>query len=162
MSHVCCQKSKSVRQTISNIRILKEFKFPDFHQVAIVFFCIAYVRLTVSASFSELEELLQALKWVQHCLTDAQSQQDVELIAQLLAKEDFRNAYTIFSAVSQQKSRVSPTSPLTAQAEDLCQEVRITVILKQLVKAESKHCVESFCCRMKSYGKVMAIDRARW
>ncbi|XP_041814523.1 MAGUK p55 subfamily member 5b isoform X1 [Chelmon rostratus] len=72
----------------------------------------------------ELEELLQALKWAQHCLTDAQSQQDVELIMQLLAKEDFRNAYTIYSAVSQQKSRVSPTSALTVQAEDLCQEVQ--------------------------------------
>lgn len=86
---------------------------------------------------------MQALKWAQHCLTDAQSQQDVELIMQLLAKEDFRNAYTVYSAVSQQKSRVSPTSPLTAQAEDLCQEVRIMVILKQLVKAGNKHCVEA-------------------
>lgn len=73
---------------------------------------------------SELEELLQALKWAQYCLTDVQSQQDVELIMQLLAKEDFRNAYTMYSAVSQQKSRVSPSSALTAQAEDLCQEVR--------------------------------------
>ncbi|XP_044025613.1 MAGUK p55 subfamily member 5b isoform X1 [Siniperca chuatsi] len=73
---------------------------------------------------AELEEVLQALKYVQHCLTDAQSQQDVELIMQLLAEEDFRNAYTIYSAISQQKSRVSPTSPLTAQAEDLCQEVQ--------------------------------------
>lgn len=72
----------------------------------------------------ELEELLQALKWVQHCLADAQSQQDVDLIMQLLAKEDFRNAYTIYSVVSQQMSRVSPTSPLTAQAQDLCQEVQ--------------------------------------
>ncbi|KAM9354445.1 MAGUK p55 subfamily member 5b [Pholidichthys leucotaenia] len=72
----------------------------------------------------ELEELLQALKWAQHCLNDAQSRQDVELIMQLLAKEDFRNAYTIYSAVSQQMSRVSPTSPLTAQAQDLCLEVQ--------------------------------------
>ncbi|XP_039637431.1 MAGUK p55 subfamily member 5b isoform X2 [Perca fluviatilis] len=72
----------------------------------------------------ELVELLQALKWAQHCLTDVQSQQDAELIMQLLAKEDFRNAYTIYSAVSQQMTRVSPTSPLTAQAEDLCQEVQ--------------------------------------
>lgn len=73
---------------------------------------------------AELAELLQALKWVQHCLSDAQSQQDVELIMQLLAKEDFRNAYSIFSAVSQQMTRVTPSSPLTAQAEDLCQEVQ--------------------------------------
>ncbi|XP_029351677.1 MAGUK p55 subfamily member 5b isoform X2 [Echeneis naucrates] len=73
---------------------------------------------------AELEELLQALKSMQHSLTDAQSQQDLELIMQLLAKEDFRNAYTIYSTVSQQMSRVGPTSPLTAQAQDLCQEVQ--------------------------------------
>ncbi|XP_030577053.1 MAGUK p55 subfamily member 5b isoform X2 [Archocentrus centrarchus] len=73
-------------------------------------------------SVIELEELLQALKWVQHCLTDAQSQQDVELITQLLTKEDFKTAYSIYSAVSQQMNRVSPTSPLTAQAQDLCLE----------------------------------------
>ncbi|XP_034435608.1 MAGUK p55 subfamily member 5b isoform X1 [Hippoglossus hippoglossus] len=72
----------------------------------------------------ELEELLQALKWMQQCLTDTQSQQDVELIMQLLAKEDFKNAYSIFSAVSQQMSRATPTSPLTAQAQDLCVEVQ--------------------------------------
>ncbi|XP_033503920.1 MAGUK p55 subfamily member 5b isoform X1 [Epinephelus lanceolatus] len=73
---------------------------------------------------ADLAEVLQALKWAKHCLTDAQSQQDVELIMQLLAKEDFRNAYTIYSAVSQQMTKVSPTSPLTAQAGDLCQEVQ--------------------------------------
>lgn len=84
-------------------------------------------------SLSELEELRQALKWTQHCLTDAQSQQDVELIMQLLATEDFKNAYSIYTAVSQQKSRVSPTSPLTVQAEDLCQEVHTVRILSGLV-----------------------------
>ncbi|KAG8011433.1 MAGUK p55 subfamily member 5-A [Nibea albiflora] len=99
--------------------------------------CVAPVslhtlRLTVFASLSELEELLQALKWAQYCLTDAQSQQDVELIMQLLAKEDFRNAYTMYSAVSQQKSRVSPSSALTAQAEDLCQEVQKILQSSQL------------------------------
>uniref|UniRef100_UPI0037E8F4D2 MAGUK p55 subfamily member 5b isoform X2 n=1 Tax=Semicossyphus pulcher TaxID=241346 RepID=UPI0037E8F4D2 len=73
---------------------------------------------------ADLVELLQALKWASHILTDTQSQQDVEMIMQLVAKEDFRNAYTLYSAVSQQKSRVSPNSPLTAQAEDLCQEVQ--------------------------------------
>ncbi|XP_071775171.1 MAGUK p55 subfamily member 5b isoform X1 [Centroberyx gerrardi] len=73
---------------------------------------------------AELEELLQALKWVQRCLTDAQSQQDAELVLQLLTREDFRNAYTIHGAVAQQMSRVGPTSPLTAQAQGLCQEVQ--------------------------------------
>ncbi|XP_041832253.1 MAGUK p55 subfamily member 5b [Melanotaenia boesemani] len=72
----------------------------------------------------ELEDLLQAVKWVQHCLNDPQSQQDVDLIMQLLAKEEFKNAYTIYTVLSQQMNRVSPTSPLTAQAQDLCQEVQ--------------------------------------
>ncbi|XP_061563327.1 MAGUK p55 subfamily member 5b isoform X1 [Cololabis saira] len=71
-----------------------------------------------------LEDLLQALKWAQHCLNDAQSQQDVDVIMQLLTNEEFRTAYTIYTAVSQQMHRVSPTSPLTAQAQDLCQEVQ--------------------------------------
>lgn len=78
---------------------------------------------------SELEELRQALKWTQHCLTDSQSQQDVDLIMQLLVTEDFRNAYSIFTAVSQQKSRVSPTSPPIMRAEDLCQEVGTVPVL---------------------------------
>ncbi|XP_068198018.1 MAGUK p55 subfamily member 5b [Antennarius striatus] len=73
---------------------------------------------------AELEELQQALKWARCCLTDAQSQQDVELVVQLLANADFKNAYSLYTAVSQQKSRVSPNSPLTVQAEDLCQEVQ--------------------------------------
>ncbi|KAM4522109.1 MAGUK p55 subfamily member 5b [Odontesthes bonariensis] len=72
----------------------------------------------------ELEELLQALRLAQHCLNDAQSQQDVDLMMQLLTKEEFKTAYTIYTALSQQMSRVSPTSPLTAQAQDLCQEVQ--------------------------------------
>uniref|UniRef100_A0A3B3DZZ5 Protein PALS1 n=1 Tax=Oryzias melastigma TaxID=30732 RepID=A0A3B3DZZ5_ORYME len=73
---------------------------------------------------TNLEDLEQALKWTQHCLNDPQSQQDVDVIMQLLAKEEFRNAYAIFSTLSQPMSRVSPTSPLTAQALDLCQEVQ--------------------------------------
>lgn len=77
-----------------------------------------------SVSFLDVEEWQQALKWTLHCLSDMQSQQDVELIMQLLSTEDFRAAYSVYKAVSQQKSRVSPTSPLTVQAEDLCQEVR--------------------------------------
>ncbi|XP_042359145.1 MAGUK p55 subfamily member 5b isoform X1 [Plectropomus leopardus] len=73
---------------------------------------------------ADLTEVLQALKLAKHCLSDSQSQQDVEVIMQLLSKEDFRNAYAIYSAVSQQMTKVSPTSPLTSQAEDLCQEVQ--------------------------------------
>lgn len=91
-----------------------------------VFLCA--VSLTVAAT--ELEEFLQVLKSVQHNLTDTQSQQDVELVLQLLAKEDFKNAYTIYSAVSQNMNRANPSSPLTVQAQDLCQEVHTVVILQ--------------------------------
>ncbi|CAL8314417.1 unnamed protein product [Lota lota] len=72
---------------------------------------------------AELEEMLQALHWAQRCLTDTQSQQDVELVLQLLSKEEFRTAHSVHSAVSRQMSRAGPTAPLTAQAQGLCQEV---------------------------------------
>ncbi|KAM8846566.1 MAGUK p55 subfamily member 5b [Synchiropus picturatus] len=78
----------------------------------------------LQSSIVEVEDLLVALKGVQHSLDDAQSQQDVELLLQLCAKEEFRSAYIIFSAVSQQMERTNPTSPLTLQAQDLCLEVQ--------------------------------------
>lgn len=106
-----------------------------FHHVSVI---VGFV-----SSWSELEEMLQALKWVQSCLTDPQSQQDVELLLQLLAKDDFRNAYTIYSAVSQQMTKVNPTSPLTVQAQDLCQEVCVIIprnaFLFPPLKAGSKY-----------------------
>ncbi|KAK0135278.1 MAGUK p55 subfamily member 5 [Merluccius polli] len=73
---------------------------------------------------AELEEMLQALRWAQRCLTDTQSQQDVALVLQLLSKEEFRTAHSVHSAVSRQMRRAGPTSPLTAQAQGLCQEVQ--------------------------------------
>ncbi|KAK5604493.1 MAGUK p55 subfamily member 5-A [Crenichthys baileyi] len=85
---------------------------------------VALSGSSLCARLSELEELLQVLKWTQNCLMDSQSQQDVATIMQLLTKEEFRNAYTIYSVLSQQMSRVSPTTPLTVQAQDLCQEVQ--------------------------------------
>ncbi|XP_076011263.1 MAGUK p55 subfamily member 5b [Genypterus blacodes] len=80
---------------------------------------------------ADLEELVDALTWVQRCLSDSQSQQDVELILQLLAQEDFKSAYNIYSAVSQQMSRISPTSATTAQAEEICQEVQKMLLSSQ-------------------------------
>lgn len=111
-------------QKSDKIRLLKNiFKNKIFIDYVPVFpkHCLFFLP----ACLSELEELLQALKWMQNCLHDAQSQQDVELIMQLLAKEEFRKAYMIYSAVSQQLSRASPTSPLTSQAQDLCQQVHL-------------------------------------
>ena len=71
----------------------------------------------------ELEEMLHALRWAKQCLTDTQSQQDVALVLQLLTKEEFRTAHSVHSAISRQMSRAGPTTPLTAQAHGLCQEV---------------------------------------
>ncbi|XP_077367653.1 MAGUK p55 subfamily member 5b [Festucalex cinctus] len=76
------------------------------------------------APIAELEDLLQAVKWVQRCVTDAQSRQDAELLLQLLAKDDFKCAYSIYTVVTQKMNRVTPTSPLTVQAQELCLEVQ--------------------------------------
>lgn len=86
---------------------------------------------------AELEDFVEALKWAERCLTDAQSQQDLELVLQFLTNDDFKNAYSIYSVVSQQMSRVSPTSPITAQAQDLSLEVH-----KILQSSQQKEGVE--------------------
>ncbi|XP_071226620.1 protein PALS1-like [Salvelinus alpinus] len=73
----------------------------------------------------ELEDLLEALRRVQSCLVDAQSQADVALVLGLLHKEDFQSAFAIHSAVAQQmQPRGSQPLPLTAQARSLYQEVQ--------------------------------------
>uniref|UniRef100_A0AAZ3Q356 Protein PALS1 n=1 Tax=Oncorhynchus tshawytscha TaxID=74940 RepID=A0AAZ3Q356_ONCTS len=73
----------------------------------------------------ELEELLEALRRVQSCLVDAQSQADVALVLGLLHKEDFQSAFAVHSAVAQQmQPRGSPPLPLTAQARSLYHEVQ--------------------------------------
>lgn len=77
-----------------------------------------------SFHYSELEDLLEALRRVQSCLVDTQSQADVALVLGMLHKEDFQSAFTIHSAVTQQmQPRGSPPLPLTAQAQGLCLEV---------------------------------------
>ena len=52
----------------------------------------------------ELEELVGALHRAQSCLSDAQSQEDVDLVLQLLRQDDFQNAFSIHAAVAQQMS----------------------------------------------------------
>ncbi|KAL0967590.1 hypothetical protein UPYG_G00254160 [Umbra pygmaea] len=74
---------------------------------------------------TELDELLEALRRVQSCLVDAQSQADVALLLDLLHNEDFQNALAIHSSVTQQlQPRDNTTSPITTQAQGLCQEVQ--------------------------------------
>ncbi|XP_061096265.1 protein PALS1 isoform X1 [Conger conger] len=72
----------------------------------------------------ELEDLLMSLKQVQHCLSDAQSQEDVALVLQLVQKSDFQKAFGIHNAVALHMNRPSPPFPLTAQAQGLAQEVQ--------------------------------------
>ena len=72
---------------------------------------------------TELEELLMSLKQVQHCLSDGQSQEDVELVLQLVQKTDFQKAFNIHNAVAQHMNRPSPPFPHTDRAQGLAHEV---------------------------------------
>lgn len=73
---------------------------------------------------TDLEELLMSLKQVQHCLGDSQSQEDVELVLQLVQKPDFQKAFNIHNAVAVHMNRPSPPFPLTESAQSLVHEVR--------------------------------------
>lgn len=72
---------------------------------------------------SELEDLLMSLKQVQHCLNDSQSQEDMELVLQLVQKPDFQKAFNIHNAVAHYMNRPSPPFPLMDHAQTLTQEV---------------------------------------
>uniref|UniRef100_A0A3P9AP95 Protein PALS1 n=1 Tax=Esox lucius TaxID=8010 RepID=A0A3P9AP95_ESOLU len=80
----------------------------------------------------ELEDLLMSLKQMQHCLSDAQSQEDVELVLQLVQKTDFQKAFNIHNAVAQHMNRPSPPFPHTDHAQSLAQEVQFMVQSSQL------------------------------
>ncbi|KAK0132208.1 MAGUK p55 subfamily member 5-A [Merluccius polli] len=71
----------------------------------------------------ELEELLLSLKQVQGCLSDPQSQNDVDLVLSLLHKADFQSALRIHNAVATSMHRPSPPYPHTHQALQLAMEV---------------------------------------
>lgn len=77
---------------------------------------------------SELEDLLMSLKQVQHNLNDSQSQEDVELVLQLVQKPDFQKAFNIHNAVAHYMNRPSPPYPLTDHAQSLAQEVSGTLL----------------------------------
>ncbi|XP_031695871.1 MAGUK p55 subfamily member 5-A-like isoform X2 [Anarrhichthys ocellatus] len=70
----------------------------------------------------ELEELLLSLKQVRGCLSDQQSQNDVELVLALLNKSDFQSALNIHNAVATSMHRPSPPYPHTHQALQLAME----------------------------------------
>ncbi|KAM4625211.1 protein PALS1 [Polymixia lowei] len=72
----------------------------------------------------ELEELLLSLKQVQGCLSDPQSQSDIELVLALLHKSDFQSALRIHNAVANSMHQPSPPYPHTHQALQLTMEVQ--------------------------------------
>ncbi|XP_072302149.1 MAGUK p55 subfamily member 5b isoform X2 [Eucyclogobius newberryi] len=81
-------------------------------------------RESAQEYLADVDEFVESLRWAERCLSDPQSQQDTEQLLQLLSTEEFHSAYSIYSVVSQQMSHVSPTSPITAQAQDLSLEVQ--------------------------------------
>nr|XP_020464274.1 MAGUK p55 subfamily member 5-A-like [Monopterus albus] len=72
----------------------------------------------------ELEELLLSLKQVRGCLSDQQSQNDIELVLALLNKSDFQSALKIHNAVATNMHRPSPPYPHTHHALQLAMEVK--------------------------------------
>ncbi|XP_055088259.1 MAGUK p55 subfamily member 5b isoform X2 [Periophthalmus magnuspinnatus] len=81
-------------------------------------------RESVPDYVTDVSEFIESLRWAERCLSDPQSLQDTEQLLQFLSSEEFHSAYSIYSVVSQQLSHVSPTSPITTQAQDLCLEVQ--------------------------------------
>ncbi|KAJ8410151.1 hypothetical protein AAFF_G00201320 [Aldrovandia affinis] len=84
-------------------------------------------------TLQELEELLRCLKQSQHCLNDTQSQEDVDLVLHMVQKADFRNAFSIHSAMALHVDRSGPVSstPPTARAQGLAQEVQTMLLSSQ-------------------------------
>ncbi|XP_054909470.1 protein PALS1 [Poeciliopsis prolifica] len=84
-----------------------------------------------SQALLELEELLLSLKQVRSCLSDQQSQNDVDLVLALLNKSDFQSALRIHNAVASCMQQPTPPFPVTHQALPLALEVRSLVQASQ-------------------------------
>ncbi|KAJ8291192.1 hypothetical protein GJAV_G00022450 [Gymnothorax javanicus] len=80
--------------------------------------------LGAAPNLLELEDLLMSLKQAQLCLSDAQSQEDVALVLQLVQKTDFQKAFSVHNAVALHMNRPSPPFPLTAGVQGLALEVQ--------------------------------------
>uniref|UniRef100_A0A7N6ARZ4 Protein PALS1 n=1 Tax=Anabas testudineus TaxID=64144 RepID=A0A7N6ARZ4_ANATE len=91
----------------------------------------------------ELDELLLSLKQVRGCLSDQQSQNDIELVLALLNKSDFQSALKIHNAVATSMHRPSPPYPHTHQALQLSMEVRNLIQSSQNKEALELHTVLS-------------------
>ncbi|XP_067274319.1 MAGUK p55 subfamily member 5b isoform X2 [Pseudorasbora parva] len=72
---------------------------------------------------TELADLLDFLQRLQLRLTDAESQEDVQLLVELLLQTDFQQAFNMHRSVALNMRRLCPPYPLTAHAQQLRDEV---------------------------------------
>ncbi|XP_077075606.1 MAGUK p55 subfamily member 5b isoform X3 [Siphateles boraxobius] len=72
---------------------------------------------------TELEDLLDSLQCLHLCLTDAESQEDLHLLVELLLQKDFRQAFIMHRSVALGMRRLCPPYPLTTHAQQLRDEV---------------------------------------
>ncbi|XP_059368045.1 protein PALS1-like [Carassius carassius] len=72
---------------------------------------------------TELEDLLESLQHLQLCLTDAESQQDVQLLLELMLQSDFQQAFIMHRSLAQSTRHLCLPFPLTAHTQQLRDEV---------------------------------------
>ncbi|XP_036406430.1 MAGUK p55 subfamily member 5-A-like [Megalops cyprinoides] len=79
----------------------------------------------------DLEDLSTSLKQAQHSLSDAESQEDVEVLLRLVQKAAFQSAFSLHNAVLHSAAQNNPPLPLTGPAQGLAQEVQTMLQLIQ-------------------------------
>uniref|UniRef100_A0AAR2IRP4 Protein PALS1 n=1 Tax=Pygocentrus nattereri TaxID=42514 RepID=A0AAR2IRP4_PYGNA len=116
----------------------------------------------------ELEELLMSLKQVQHCLGDTRSQEDVELVLQLVQKPDFQKAFNIHNAVALHMNRPSPPFPLMDCAQSLAHEALLLAhdsVAEQEMQPETLSPLDGPCETLTQWGgetvKIVRIEKAK-
>uniref|UniRef100_A0AAZ3ST92 Protein PALS1 n=1 Tax=Oncorhynchus tshawytscha TaxID=74940 RepID=A0AAZ3ST92_ONCTS len=115
-------KNRQELDLTASIRLKKLSQNPKVGIDNPTFDPIEEFRIHLLSCQNKLEELLMSLKQVQHCLSDGQSQEDVELVLQLVQKTDFQKAFNIHNAVAQHMNRPSPPFPHTDRAQGLAHE----------------------------------------
>ncbi|XP_039546093.1 MAGUK p55 subfamily member 5-A-like [Pimephales promelas] len=77
---------------------------------------------TEEETATELEDLLDSLRCLHLCLTDAESQEDLHLLVELLLQTDFQQAFAMHRSVALGMRRLCPPYPLTTHAQQLRDE----------------------------------------
>uniref|UniRef100_A0AAY4A6R3 Protein PALS1 n=2 Tax=Denticeps clupeoides TaxID=299321 RepID=A0AAY4A6R3_9TELE len=90
----------------------------------LIFFMPFLPSLILSLTLEDLADLKACLLELQPSLNDAQSQEDLRLVTELLQSHDFQSAFSMHLCMTLGMQRISPPFPLTTQAQGLCQEVQ--------------------------------------